>query len=183
VTCASAPVVNVTGAAARACALRRCRWLLKAALTAAVVFAVQLPGLPPFARSCLYVLGGFPTAAAQLLEHTQACCPAGCLATAASDPAAGHDTPAKTGNRPASVQQWYRCTAGLYTMLGVVMDGPAALVLRPLRLNLAPHFLPPWESRSLAAFWCAAAAASERRRPLPPPARPLRRLLASRSCS
>ena len=33
------------------------------------------------------------------------------------------------------------------------MDGPAALVLRPLRLALAPHFLPPWESRSLADFW------------------------------
>jgi hypothetical protein len=33
------------------------------------------------------------------------------------------------------------------------MDGPAALVLRPLRMSLAPHFLPPWESRSLADFW------------------------------
>jgi hypothetical protein len=33
------------------------------------------------------------------------------------------------------------------------MDGPAALVLHPLRMSLSPHFLPPWESRSLAGFW------------------------------
>ncbi|EFN51551.1 hypothetical protein CHLNCDRAFT_140013 [Chlorella variabilis] len=74
------------------------RWLLKAGVTAAVVFTLLLPDLPPFAKSCLYVVG-------------------------------------------------------LYTMLGVVMDGPAALVLAPLQLALAPHFLPPWESRSLADFW------------------------------
>lgn len=33
------------------------------------------------------------------------------------------------------------------------MDGPAALVLRPLQLHLAPHFRAPWESVSIAAFW------------------------------
>lgn len=33
------------------------------------------------------------------------------------------------------------------------MDGPAALLLRPLRLELAPHFVAPWEARSVAAFW------------------------------
>lgn len=33
------------------------------------------------------------------------------------------------------------------------MDGPAALLLRPLRLQLAPHFRAPWESPSVAAFW------------------------------
>ncbi|KAL4852779.1 putative long-chain-alcohol O-fatty-acyltransferase 8 [Chlorella vulgaris] len=74
------------------------RWLLKAAVTAAVVFALLLPGIPPFFNTCLYCVG-------------------------------------------------------LYTMLGVVMDGPAALLLRPLRLSLAPHFLPPWDAPSLAAFW------------------------------
>ncbi|KAL4431416.1 hypothetical protein ABPG75_006672 [Micractinium tetrahymenae] len=73
------------------------RWLAKAAVTAGVVFCLLLE-VPPFARTCLYVLG-------------------------------------------------------IYSMLGVVMDGPAALVLRPLRLDLAPHFLPPWESASLAEFW------------------------------
>lgn len=32
------------------------------------------------------------------------------------------------------------CTAG---HAGVMMDGPGALLLRPLGLQLAPHFLPP----------------------------------------
>ncbi|PRW20389.1 acyl- --sterol O-acyltransferase 1-like isoform B [Chlorella sorokiniana] len=73
------------------------RWLLKAAVTAAVVFAL-LSEPPAFIRSCLYILG-------------------------------------------------------IYGMLGVVMDGPAALLLRPLRLQLAPHFRAPWESPSVAAFW------------------------------
>jgi hypothetical protein len=59
------------------------------------VFALLLPGIPPFFKTCLYCVG-------------------------------------------------------LYTMLGVVMDGPAALLLRPLRLSLAPHFLPPWDAPSLA---------------------------------
>lgn len=73
------------------------RWLLKAAVTAGVVFAL-LCEPPAFFRSCLYILG-------------------------------------------------------IYGMLGVVMDGPAALLLRPLRLQLAPHFRAPWESPGVAAFW------------------------------
>ena len=42
---------------------------------------------------------------------------------------------------------------GLYSMLGVAMDGPAALLLRPLGLRLAPHFRSPWLSSSVAEFW------------------------------
>lgn len=128
-----------------------CRWFLKAGLTAAVVFAVQQPDLPPFARSCLYVLGGFLAAAAQLPNCPQQACRLVLLGPQHACMGGVLRGCSRTGFQLSSMP--YRRAAGLYTMLGLVMDGPAALVLRPLRLRLAPHFLPPWESRSLAAFW------------------------------
>eukprot|EP00887_Chlorella_sp_A99_P008212 scaffold12.g8212.t1 len=41
----------------------------------------------------------------------------------------------------------------LYSMLGVMMDGPASLALSLLGMKLAPHFRPPWLSPSIAGFW------------------------------
>jgi hypothetical protein len=44
-------------------------------------------------------------------------------------------------------------TLGLYTLIGAIMDGPAALAGAALGLRLAPHFAAPLAARGVADFW------------------------------
>lgn len=114
------------------------RWLLKAATTGAVVFTLLLRDLPPWACSCLYAIGIYSMLGALRCGHA-ALCRACCMPHAVT-----WRTQARARLSSASH------SFPLLSSAGVVMDGPAALVLRLLRLRLAPHFRAPWESRSFA---------------------------------
>ncbi|GIL82886.1 hypothetical protein Vretifemale_11794 [Volvox reticuliferus] len=47
----------------------------------------------------------------------------------------------------------YTYAFGLYAFVGFLMDGPGALVMEALGLQLIPTFDQPWMSSSLADFW------------------------------
>ncbi|GAB4821584.1 hypothetical protein N2152v2_008630 [Parachlorella kessleri] len=42
---------------------------------------------------------------------------------------------------------------GLYSVLGMIMDGPAALATSAIGMQIAPHFDNPYTAHSLAEFW------------------------------
>ena len=41
----------------------------------------------------------------------------------------------------------------LYSLLLLIMDGPAALVIGLTGLRMSPHFDQPWRATSVASFW------------------------------
>ncbi|EFJ41473.1 hypothetical protein VOLCADRAFT_121638 [Volvox carteri f. nagariensis] len=59
----------------------------------------------------------------------------------------------KYGDLMPGVVRHYVYAFGLYSFVGVLMDGPAALAVEALGLQLIPTFDQPWLSSSLADFW------------------------------
>lgn len=125
------------------------RWLLKAATTGAVVFTL-LRDLPPWVCSCLFAIGIYSMLGALRCAALRCDVHAAALLRCAMPGTAWLDAPLpRSAPRLLRLPPSLHCTASA----GVVMDGPAALVLRLLRLRLAPHFRAPWESRSFAVSW------------------------------
>ncbi|KAG2496338.1 hypothetical protein HYH03_005568 [Edaphochlamys debaryana] len=57
------------------------------------------------------------------------------------------------GDDMHSVLRHYVYAFGLYAFVGFLMDGPAAVAVEALGLQLVPTFDQPWRSTSLADFW------------------------------
>ncbi|GFR44080.1 hypothetical protein Agub_g5240 [Astrephomene gubernaculifera] len=57
------------------------------------------------------------------------------------------------GDSLPQVLRHYMHIMGLYSFVGFLMDGPAALAVEALELPLVPTFDEPWKSCSLADFW------------------------------
>ena len=126
------------------------RWAAKLALLAAVVFALGRPGLEPLARSACYVLGLYGSER-WLVQGGAG--PAAAAATAVASLGARPASPSRPAHRLPRFSGSPTPAPLHHPVLGVIMDGPAALALSWLGLQLVPHFRAPWLSTSVATFW------------------------------